>query len=333
MTDRNSQFPFALSVVVIGRNEGERLIRCIKSVRNMNGSFSCPEIFYVDSASADGSPELARSLGVYVVTLQGTVYNAAMARNSGWRAARSEYILLLDGDTELDAEFVESAKNKFEDSGIAAVYGRREEKEPQKNIFHRVIDVDWFYPAGDAEYFGGDVLIRRRVLEEAGGFNETLMAGEEPELSGRIRRNGYRILRLDIPMTSHDIHMTSWRQYWARIERTGYAYAQISAQFPLWAPVSWQGKVRRTLLQAGAACVITAVFAGWFIFTHSFLPLILWSLGLIYWVAKNTSQFAPRRLSLCVSVLCGIHRVFSRIPLSVGMVSYYWDRRQNDVPV
>ena len=56
-----SQTPL-LSVVVIGRNEGPRLLRCLEAVRNMKDPGGTVEIIYVDSSSTDGSCEAARRM-------------------------------------------------------------------------------------------------------------------------------------------------------------------------------------------------------------------------------------------------------------------------------
>jgi len=51
-----------LSVVIIGRNEGERLERCILSAQGIV-DWNAMELLYVDSGSTDGSPERAAQLG------------------------------------------------------------------------------------------------------------------------------------------------------------------------------------------------------------------------------------------------------------------------------
>jgi len=67
------------------------------------------------------------------------------------------------------------------------VTGRREERHPRKNIYHILTEMEWRYEIGPCRYFGGDVLIRREALERTGGFDELLIAGEDPELSYRVR--------------------------------------------------------------------------------------------------------------------------------------------------
>ena len=71
------------AVVIIGRNEGERLLRCLASVRGRAAS-----VVYVDSGSTDGSVQAASEAGADVLLLDQTLpFTAARARNAGWRRA------------------------------------------------------------------------------------------------------------------------------------------------------------------------------------------------------------------------------------------------------
>src|SRR5215475_7559873 len=70
-------------VVAIGRNEGDRLVRCLRSLTKAS------KIIYVDSGSSDNSVREARSLGADVVELDPTTpFTAARARNAGFERLR-----------------------------------------------------------------------------------------------------------------------------------------------------------------------------------------------------------------------------------------------------
>ena len=77
----------SISVVIIGRNEGQRLARCLESVLRMPGfKVGATELIYVDSASKDGSPDLAARYSARVIVLDAPRTTAAMGRNAGWVA-------------------------------------------------------------------------------------------------------------------------------------------------------------------------------------------------------------------------------------------------------
>jgi glycosyltransferase involved in cell wall biosynthesis len=218
----------AYGVVAIGRNEGARLEACLKSAQPSGAA-----LVYVDSGSTDGSPERARSLGAIVERLDpGSGFTAARARNVGFsvltdRVTSPEFVQFIDGDCALAPGWIDFALERMAaDKGLAAVAGRRRERFPDATIFNRLCDMEWNTPVGEARAVGGDALFRVAAFAEAGGFDPTLICGEEPELCFRLRRRGWRIERLDHDMTLHDAAMTSWRQWFRRTMRGGWAFEE-----------------------------------------------------------------------------------------------------------
>ena len=249
----------SISVVIIGRNEGERLTRCLESLAPLVRSGST-EVIYVDSASTDGSPERARAAGARVVRVHPDRPCAAIGRNAGWRHARAPFVLFLDGDTELDPGFVEAALPAFDDPRVAIVWGHRRESRPEASIYNRVLDLDWIYRPGLTEFCGGDALMRTAVLRQSGGFDESLIAGEEPDLCRRIRSVGFEILHIDHAMTRHDLAVSRFGQYWRRAVRAGHAYAEVSRRFARTSDPMWRREARHNQVM-GCAIAALPVFA------------------------------------------------------------------------
>ncbi|MGB0952351.1 MAG: glycosyltransferase [Planctomycetota bacterium] len=216
-----------LGVVAIGRNEGERLRRCLESVVG-DGRL----VVYVDSGSTDDSLAMAKSLGVEVVELDLSIpFTAARARNEGWRRLceldpELAFVQFLDGDCELQADWLPAAWQALQqDDGLAVACGRRRERFPEKTLLNRLCDMEWDTPIGEADACGGDALFRIAALREVDGFDDTSIAGEEPELCFRLRAASWRIVRLDVEMTLHDAAMDRFSQWWQRSKRAGHAYA------------------------------------------------------------------------------------------------------------
>lgn len=217
-----------LGIVVIGRNEGERLRRCLAAVP----FHACP-VVYVDSGSTDGSLELAHGLGARCLALDSRLpFTAARARNAGARellavAPHTEFIQFLDGDCELAPRWLPEATAFLRDHPRhAVVCGRLRERNPQQSVFNRLCDWEWDAPAGETRACGGNALVRAWAFLAVGGFLQQLIAGEEPELCLRLRQAGWRLHRLPAEMALHDAAITRFSQWWRRTERSGYAFAQ-----------------------------------------------------------------------------------------------------------
>lgn len=216
--------------VVIGRNEGDRLIRCLDSLMMQ---MAC-EIAYVDSGSTDQSVAEAGKRGAHVVRLDLTrPFTAGRARNEGFAALRArapqlQYVQFVDGDCELAQGWLTAALSFLDDRpDMAIVCGRRQERDPQASIYNRLCDMEWNTPVGEAQACGGDALVRVAPFMDVGGFDNSLIAGEEPELCLRLRTGGWKIWRLDTAMTLHDAAMYRFTQWWMRGVRSGFGYAQV----------------------------------------------------------------------------------------------------------
>ncbi|MDH4234624.1 MAG: glycosyltransferase [Gallionella sp.] len=214
--------------MAIGRNEGERLRKCLRSVVG-----SAEKVVYVDSGSTDGSLDMARALGVAVVELDMAFpFTAARARNEGFRCLREMapelvYVQFVDGDCEVVPGWLETAARFLDEHpDVAVVCGRRRERFPEHSVYNMLCDIEWDTPVGEARACGGDALMRTGAFECAGKYRDGLIAGEEPELCVRLRAAGWKIWRLGEEMTLHDAAITRFGQWWKRTQRCGYAYAE-----------------------------------------------------------------------------------------------------------
>src|SRR5262245_15182467 len=237
-------------VVVIGRNEGERLRQCVLS---LDGSVDA--LVYVDSGSSDGSVEFARAIGADVVDLDTShPFTAARARNAGFDRMVTlmpsvEFVQFVDGDCEIAAGWIEAAQLAFAaEARLAAVCGHLRERSPQASIYNRLGDLEWRRAVGEIDYCGGTFMVRAAAFREVGGFDAGIAAGEEPELCCRLRVAGYRIRRIDQEMATHDLAMTRFPQWWRRSVRGGYGALRLTLFGP---PIS-RGIFRRQVRSAAA---------------------------------------------------------------------------------
>ncbi len=217
-----------VAVVAIGRNEGERLRACLRSVVD-----TAALVVYVDSGSTDDSVAMARALGAEVLTLDLSVpFTAARARNTGWRHVRQRapevsLVQFVDGDCAVvDGWLQRAADFLTSHPDVAAVCGRRRERHPEQSIYNQLCDMEWDAPVGEARACGGDVMMRIAAVEAVGGYRDSLIAGEEPELCVRLRAAGWRVWRLADEMTAHDAAMTRISQWWKRSMRAGFTFAE-----------------------------------------------------------------------------------------------------------
>ena len=307
-----------ISVVVIGRNEGARLARCLESVWAADYPADRIELIYVDTDSTDDSCAVAEMLGAKVIRIQPERPSAAGARNVGFRTARHDLIHFLDGDTILNGTWLRKAVRAVNDPAVACVFGRREEMAPKSTVYNFWAHHDWHVPPGRMDTCGGDVLFRRAALLDAGGYDPSLIAGEERDLCFRlIRDQDVSIISLNEPMTLHDINMNSFGQYWRRCFRSGYAYAQVSVRYP--GLRRWRRICHRNMLH-GIAFLVAVVASLWF---RTIWPAAIWTVLLILAVGRDAVRCKTQVGSVGGAVLYAAHHYLSKAPTLMGHLAYY----------
>lgn len=269
----------SVSAVAIGRNEGDRLVQCLASLKD-----EAAHVVYVDSGSTDGSVEVARSAGAEVVELDLSIpFTAARARNAGVARLKEikpdvAYIQLLDSDCEIVPGWMELGRQTLENaSEIAVVCGRRREKFPDATMWNGMIDREWAAAPGDVKACGGDALMRRDALDQVGGYSETMIAGEEPEMCFRMRQKGWKIHRLDAEMTRHDAALTKFSQWWQRSRRTGHTWAEGAALHGKSPERYLVAQLRRTMIW-GMGIPGLAILGAVLISPWALLVLLAWPL-------------------------------------------------------
>ena len=315
----NKAFP-QVGVVAIGRNEGERLRACLESVVGRVGA-----VVYVDSGSTDGSVATARDLGAEVVRLDlSRPFTAARARNAGLAKLRSiatdlKYVQFVDGDCEVRDGWPASAVAELDaDARLAVVCGRRRERRPEASIYNRLCDLEWDTPVGDAKACGGDALMRAAALAEVVGYNEALIAGEEPELCVRLRARGWKVRRLNVEMTWHDAAMTRFSQWWRRTARAGHAFAEGASLHGAPPERHWTREARSNWLWGLVLPAVALAFA-WP--THGASLLLFAAYLLLAW---RVARYCRRRGYVRRDAwLYSFFTVVGKLPAVVGQLQYH----------
>jgi len=306
---------FQIAAVVIGRNEGLRLITCLESLQD-----SVEHIIYVDSGSSDNSVKEAEKRGVICLSLDLNIpFTAARARNEGANYLIQKYpdldaIQFIDGDCELQYDWVGKARQFLvENPEYAVVCGRRKERFPDNTIYNGLCDIEWNTPVGDALACGGDALIRVKSFKQVYGYRDGLIAGEEPEMCFRLRREGWRIYRLNAEMTLHDAAMTKFSQWWNRAKRAGYAYASSFFLHGQSFEKFKQKEVFSIVFWAGLIPLLIILLT--FINSYSLFLLIIYLLQLakIYFKNKRINK---------IHFIYSISLMFSKFPQFLGVIKF-----------
>lgn len=196
-----------LAAVVICRNEERWIEICLRSVLAAVDPFAGSEIVVVDSCSQDATVALARGFPVRVIELRPSApRSASLGRLVGQRATSSRYVLFVDGDTEIRADWVRAAVAHLEaHPRVAGVAGKLHELyfEGERQVGEHPDLFGVGSEPEEAHQLGGNAIYRRAALEAVGSFNPYVVSYEEAELAERLRHAGGTVVLLPVVLGTH----------------------------------------------------------------------------------------------------------------------------------
>lgn len=220
-----------VSVVIKAYNEESNIARAIESSLRAVAPFG-GEVIVADSVSSDRTVEIAMQYPVKIVQLEEPSERCCgIAPQLGYQHSSGEYIYILDGDMELDGEFLKCAIDLLErEADVAGVGGFIAETRAMNLQFQRRMKRVLQQRAKErkeAKCLSGGGLYRRSSIESVGYISDrNLEAYEEYDLGARLRAKGWRLVHLPMRAADHYSHALGTLQLlWFKL-RTGSFLSQ-----------------------------------------------------------------------------------------------------------
>lgn len=307
-----------VAVIAIGRNEGQRLVDCLASLKG-----KVARVIYVDSGSVDMSVQNARDAGAEVVELSSDrPFTAARGRAAGYAQLKTgempDYVQFIDGDCSVDSDWIAHGVAALEeDMELGLVTGWRRERHPEASVYNDLCHHEWDRPEGEIETCGGDMMVRPAAYEDAGGFDEVVIAAEDDEFCVRLRKAGWLMKRIPRNMTYHDANMTRFGQWWQRAVRSGHGFAQVGYMHPPY----FATEQNRVLVYGGVLPVIALFFL-------KVMPVGLILIAAIYAVnyARTVKGLTRVGMEAARARRHSVLLTLSKIPNILGMGIFHWRR-------
>lgn len=306
----------SFDAVVIGRNEGARLLRALAAAQAV-----ARQVVYVDSGSTDGSADAARALGVRVIELDpARPFTAARGRNAGLAALpEAEFVQFIDGDCILEAGWPARALAHLHDHPRAGlVFGRQYEAAPNASIYNWMTDWEWNKPLGPDTFCAGCLMVRADALRGIGSYAETLIAGEDDDMCHRMQAAGWQTWCIDALMTEHDARLLTLAPWWRRSLRAGHSYAELGVLHG-----AASGQRRRALVWGGLVplTLLGGAILWW--------PLAIGALAVsALSMLRQFNRFRAQGLGLRRAAQAAGLLMLSKSAEAAGMASYWLARLQ-----
>ena len=181
-----------ISVIVPVKNDARRLSSCLAQI-SANVQPAALEVLVADNGSNDGSDEVARRAGARVLSLPAE--NVSGLRNIAAREARGDLLAFIDADNQVAPGWTTAAAEVFSDQAVAAA-GAVYTAPPKGTWVQRTYGSLRGRTVGRHEarwLAAGNLVVRRSVFLNLGGFDTSLEACEDVDFCQRLRRAGWRL--------------------------------------------------------------------------------------------------------------------------------------------
>lgn len=254
-----------LSFIIPAYNEDAHIGETIESIRTTvrmwrgDPDSAGFEIILVDNGSTDRTCTISRELGLITLVKPGITVGAL--RNSGAMVAKGQVLVFLDADISLTPEWIQALPGllaRFQQKG-PFVSGSRVHPHDRRTMIDRV----WFTShetEGDERYVNsGHLIVPKSIFAAIGGFDETLVSGEDSEFCERARGLGFEILPIKEMMVIHRGTPKTIQGFFRRERWHGYGDFQS---------VGLMLRSKPAILALLNGIAFLAVFPGVFLFSY-----------------------------------------------------------------
>ncbi len=191
----SAEAPPKVSIIIATLNNEQTIGECLKAVCGLNYPKDAVEVIVVDGCSKDATVQIAEQYPVKVVS---TPLNAPAAYNYAMKVTRHEILGFIDSDAKVEKEWLNKLVQHLDDAKVAGVSGGIETWNTE-NPWARSIGYDMANRYSRLKKYATriatmNLLMKKRVIEEAGGFDENLPSQYDTDLGFRITRMGYKIV-------------------------------------------------------------------------------------------------------------------------------------------
>lgn len=221
--DTERETPPKVSLIITTFNNEQTIDECLRSVFELNYPKDLLEVIVVDGGSKDSTAKIA---GKYPAKVIVKPSNAPAAYNYAIKIANGDFVAIIDADVKVEKDWLNKLTKHLKDPQVAGVGGGIETWNHQKMLPRCVgYDIKYRYSRllknnSIRRLATMNLLLRRSVLEDVGGFDESLPTQYDTDVGNKITNKGYRLV-FEPHVKCYHFNRPTWREYFRQQLRYG----------------------------------------------------------------------------------------------------------------
>lgn len=191
-----------VSVIIPTKNSERTIKKCLESIKNQ--TYPKIEVLIIDNFSTDRTQKIA---GIYGARIIRSYDKRSQARNIGAKRARGQYVFFIDSDMELNSRVIEECVKKIREGYEGIIIP---EISVGEGFWARCKAIEKLCYIGD-ENIEAARFFKKSVFEAVNGYDVQLEAGEDWDLSQRVKKAGFRIGRIYLLIKHHEGRLSLWK--------------------------------------------------------------------------------------------------------------------------
>ena len=186
--------PHKISIIVAALNSERTIGECLQAIFELDYPKDSFEVIVVDGGSKDATVQIAEKYPARVIS---TPLNAPAAYNYAMKIVNHDVLGFIDADAKVEKEWLTKLAGYLDDPKVAGVSGGIETWNTE-NVWSRSIGYDIKNRYNRLKKYAiriatMNLLLKKSIIEEVGGFDENLPSQYDTDLGVRITSKGYKI--------------------------------------------------------------------------------------------------------------------------------------------
>jgi cellulose synthase/poly-beta-1,6-N-acetylglucosamine synthase-like glycosyltransferase len=185
----------SVSIIVAALNAESTIDECLRSILELDYPKQLLEVIVIEGGSKDATVEHVKTHPVKLISNQ---LNTPAAYNLALKTIKNEIVGFIDSDAKVEKQWLKKLIKHLASAEVAGASGNIETWN-QNKLIPRCVGYELTYryrrlPQEVRRIATMNFIVKKKVIEEVGGFDETLPTQYDTDLGTRIARTGYKII-------------------------------------------------------------------------------------------------------------------------------------------